>query len=119
DGGEKDSGRTCGAERRRMMLGDEVGVKALAVVHLRQAQTVLVMLCEGQVAAIDVVEDTELQDRSPLGFCFAHDLRANASRLSQGKPLHTFPGHARSSGSMPSISTKAMRQTLSERLTQA
>src|ERR1700751_4598605 len=25
---------------------------------------------------------------------FAHDLRANATRLSQGKPLYTFPDHA-------------------------
>jgi hypothetical protein len=31
---------------------------------------------------------------SPSRFTIAHDLRANASRLSQGKPLHTFPDHA-------------------------
>jgi hypothetical protein len=29
-----------------------------------------------------------------LVLLLAHDLRANASRLSQGKPLHTFPDHA-------------------------
>src|SRR5580704_14333730 len=28
------------------------------------------------------------------GFVFAHDLRANAPRLSQGKPVPTFPDHA-------------------------
>ena len=32
--------------------------------------------------------------RAAGGYLFEHDLRANASRLSQGKPLHTFPDHA-------------------------
>ena len=63
DRGEKHAGRTGCAERRRMVLGDQVGVKTFAVVHLGQPQPVLVMLRERQVAAIDVIEDTELQDR--------------------------------------------------------
>jgi hypothetical protein len=29
-----------------------------------------------------------------LSFSFAHDLRANASRLSRGKPVSTFPDYA-------------------------
>src|SRR5215470_9963343 len=33
-------------------------------------------------------------DAAGKRFLLAHDLRANASRLSQGKPLHTFPDHA-------------------------
>jgi putative ATP-binding cassette transporter len=34
------------------------------------------------------------ESSSRFGSLFAHDLRANASRLSRGKPLHAFPDHA-------------------------
>src|SRR5437016_4692700 len=40
----------------------------------------------------EALERDEVSSRS--SFSFAHDLSANASRLSQGKPLHTFPDHA-------------------------
>src|SRR6478735_1151711 len=32
--------------------------------------------------------------KPPLSTLFEHDLRANASRLSRGKPVPTFPDHA-------------------------
>src|ERR1700759_5061318 len=36
------------------------------------------------------------QSKRPLDSCFAHDLRANAFGVCrEGKPLHTFPDHAR------------------------
>ena len=54
-----------------MVLGDQIGVKALAVVDLGQAQPILVMLRERQVTAIDVIEDTELQGQAPFRFSCA------------------------------------------------
>lgn len=42
-----------------MVFRDLIRVEALAVIHLRKAKAVLIVLCERHVAAVNVVEDTE------------------------------------------------------------
>jgi hypothetical protein len=59
------------AKRRRMVLGQMIGVKAVAVVGLCQAQSLLELLLEAAPVGVHVVEDTKLGSaahalRSPL-----------------------------------------------------
>src|SRR3981189_3073306 len=59
DRGEEHAGRRGEAERRRMMLGGMVGVKAAAIVGLDDSQPFRVEGLQGKIVAIEVVENAE------------------------------------------------------------
>src|SRR5713226_8652357 len=59
DGGEEDARRGSHSQRRRMMLGEMIGVEAGAIIGLRYAQAVLVVIRERPARAVEMIEDTE------------------------------------------------------------
>jgi hypothetical protein len=59
-GGEEEPGHRGQAQRRRVMLGQVIGVEAARVVFLQQAQPALVVLVHGHVAPVEMVEDPEV-----------------------------------------------------------
>src|SRR5260370_19150799 len=65
--GEKDAGRGRHAERRRVMLGQVIGVKARLLVELDQPQPLVELPAEIGPAAVHVVEDAELHPFPPFG----------------------------------------------------
>src|SRR6185369_15058861 len=62
---QKDAGRTCNIERRRVMLAHVIGAEAGAVVELDQREPLLVLLSERIRATVVLIEDAELHP-SPL-----------------------------------------------------
>ncbi len=63
DGGEEDAGRGRHAERRRMMLGQVIGVKARLLIQLDQLQPLVELPAELAAGAVHVIEDAELHSR--------------------------------------------------------
>ena len=66
DGGEKHAGRSGEAERRRMMLGGMIGVKAATIVGLDDFQPLRVEGLERKIVPIEVVENAEFHSSSLL-----------------------------------------------------
>jgi hypothetical protein len=64
------------------MLGGMIRIKAAAVVGLDDLQPLLVELMQGQIVAVQVIEDAELHRLLLSSFraCFAHHLRGRALR---------------------------------------
>ncbi len=58
---QEDAGRCCHAEWREVMFGDVIAVEAGAIIGLDDLQSVFVKLAQRQVAAIDMVENSNLQ----------------------------------------------------------
>ena len=58
--GQEDAGHGRQPERRRVVLGQVVGVEARRVVLLEQAQPVLVEIRHRHVAPVEVVEDAQV-----------------------------------------------------------
>jgi hypothetical protein len=67
DGGEKDARRRRHAERRRVMLGEMIGVETGAVVKLDQLQPGLVIIPQRQVITIEVIENSKFHILFPDG----------------------------------------------------
>ena len=65
-GGQEDAGRGRHAERRRVMLGQVIGVEARALVELDQAQPLVELPAEIGAGAVHVVEDAELHPFPPF-----------------------------------------------------
>ena len=59
-GGQEHAGRGRHAERRRVMLGQVIGVEARALVELDQPQPLVELPAEIGAGAVHVVEDAEL-----------------------------------------------------------
>src|SRR5262249_15020037 len=57
---EENHWRRGHSERRRVMLGEVIGVKAEPIVKLDQLETVLVKGGEGASVTVEVVEDAEM-----------------------------------------------------------
>jgi hypothetical protein len=66
DGGQEHAGRGRHAERRRVMLGQVIGVEAGALVELDQAQPFVELPAEIGAGAVHVVEDAKLHELFPL-----------------------------------------------------
>ena len=60
---QEDTGRGRHAERRRMMLGQVIGVEARALVEFDEFQAILELQAEIGAGAVHVVEDAELHER--------------------------------------------------------
>ena len=58
--GEEDAGHRRQPERRRVVLGQVVGIEAGGVVFLQEAQPALVELVERHLASVEMVEDSEI-----------------------------------------------------------
>src|SRR5882672_1750875 len=67
DRGEKDARRRGEAERRRMMLGDVIGVEAEPVVGFDDLQPGLVVVTKREIVAVEMIEDAELHSTKPQG----------------------------------------------------
>ena len=65
DGGEEHAGRGRHAERRRVVLGQVIGVEAGSLVELDQSQPVVELPVQVAAGAVHVVEDAELHERFP------------------------------------------------------
>jgi hypothetical protein len=59
DGGQEHAGRGRHAERRRMVLGEVVGVEPRALVGLRNLEAILVKVRQRTAIAVEMVEDAE------------------------------------------------------------
>src|ERR1700728_3813078 len=96
---QKHAGRRRHAERRRMVFGDMVGVKAAAVIDFGELQPAFIEFGKARGAAVDVIEDSKFHVVVPCwsGCCYL--------------PV--------ASGSWASIRMKAILQTAFDRLTQA
>ena len=61
DCGEENAGRGCHAERRRVVLGHVIGVKAKAVIGFGELQAILIEFGERQPGAVEMIEYAECQ----------------------------------------------------------
>src|SRR5262249_32673858 len=59
DGGKKNARRRRHAERRRMMLGEVIGIEGGAIIGLCDFEAVLVIVCERPRITVEVIEDAE------------------------------------------------------------
>src|ERR1700688_3538558 len=107
DGRQQHARRRRHAKRRRVMLGDMIGVEAAAVVDLGQFEPAFVELSEARTATVDVVEDSEFHLLFP---CWKGACR----QLTWGRAQPLL-----ASGSWASIRMNAILQKSGERLTQA
>src|ERR1700749_1077137 len=64
--GQHDAGRRRHAERRRVMLGDMVGVKSAAIVDFGELEPALIEIGKARIAAIDMIEDPEFHGLIPF-----------------------------------------------------
>src|SRR5436190_9442048 len=90
DSGKKHARRGRHAERRRMVLGDMIGVEPGAVVGLGYFETVLVIVRKRAGISVEVIEDAEFHYRSafrwadrttpPYFFCFRFFFRCASVR---------------------------------------
>ena len=58
---EEHAGRRRHAERREVMLGDVIGVKAGPVERLDDFQPLLVIVAQRQIIAVEMIENAEFQ----------------------------------------------------------
>jgi hypothetical protein len=77
------AGRGGHAERRAMMLCEVIGVEPDGVIGFDQPQAITVMVAELEIAAIEMIEDTEIDfhDRS----------RMNNGRVVPCEPIRPVP----------------------------
>src|SRR3982074_2177726 len=101
DGRQQHAGHAGHAERRRVMLGDMIGVETAAIVDLGKLEPALIEFGKAGVATVDVIEDSEFHGFIPLLRRYARAYLAFAS------------------GSWASIRMKAILQTAFDLLTQA
>ena len=66
DGGKEHAGRGGEAERRRMMFGGMIGVKAATIVGLDDFQPLRVEGLQRQIVAIEMVENAEFHSSPRL-----------------------------------------------------